>query len=356
MRRNLAARVGALIVAASLLFAAPASAIPVSRIDIGVEKVIAQVQEQFQEYLKSWVYSMSGGISLDRLLDVDSLLGGFDQIMDVKGQFESMMGSAMSDLNTDIFEKMSQVDGTQNMPDPGNEKFKKGNTAEAAKDTVENLKDRITGSGSSGGGIIGDISSSMGSAEGSAESAAVMELIAETAPMSMPHAARIIAQEITAKCVDADATVRQNNQHRYVMEVAEYTRGDIIAPVAAIMAKYRTSESEEGGESPHQKALAEFRKELESNHEGAVDAASKGTPEGKILDSIAHLQANQISHLETQNKILLYQANMMADEIQLLGYQGIMASESYNYHMKANLQDWVNLYHRGVAEITGRLE
>lgn len=332
----------------SLFLAGQASAVPVSRVDIGIEQVIAQVQEQFQEYLKSWVYSMSGGMSLDNLMSADSLMGGFEDVMDLDGSFQDMIGGSLSDLNDNMFDQMAQMDGTENMPDPDNEVFRRGDKAQAAENTIENLKVRVNEE-------VGVAGSSLGG-DGSTEGEEAMKNIVETAPMSIPHTARVIAQEITAKCAHPDATVRYNDQHRYVMEVAEYVRGDIMAPIASIMAKYKTSSSEAGETSFHQDAIEKFRKEMEDNHEAAVDAVTKGHPTGKVLDSIAHLQANQISQIETQNKILLYQANMMADEIQLLGYQGIMASESYNYHMQKNLQEWVDLYGEGLAEITGRME
>jgi len=325
-------------IATMVITSGPAGAITVIRGDSGIENSTLAEMTAFFEYLKSQVYSLKSGIAVDELMNYD-----FDEIkdmLDLEGTLDMNLDTSLKSMASGLENYMANIDPIEKMTDPGGEKVKEGNFTKAAEDVVTDVRsyaeEYLGSEGNSSeeqdlldSGIDGN------SVDMSEEGIKIWK---NTIPLSMPGAQEIATREVITKTSDA------LERYYLLLNTTEKSRTLALKPITKILVKY------DGEGCQFSKDMENLLEETKKTVEDAQETLQGPCQdEGAILSGIAHMQMHNIAQIAHQNKIMLHQASLVADEIRLLGYSGLLQVEPYTQEIKKGMNGYMNLLEGNVT-------
>jgi hypothetical protein len=398
VRRILVALALVVALAGTVFVPSSAEAVSVHRTDAWIERAIQQIEVQFQEYLKSIVYSLTNLRSLDDLaklpdrlknmtknFDLDNMLGRATQSL-TRGAMNDL-GKLMSDslyignsrINItdlirggDIAAKIKQAgvgagsdminDALGDLFDDFNGALSSGTAPSSwGKDSLDDWSDArqhiggwglpgdAAGSGTTTGGSSIGAGVPVSSAGAKSAATGIVKEFTETYQMTMPGAQQAAAQMILS------GARNEREKEGLVLNLVEKQRAPIISKIAGALANYEGQKDSEGKvteKSPFEKQLEKFMDANQELAESAKTEVERLNDPGKAEQVIGTLLATQAQQLALQNSILVMTNKALADEIHLMGAMSMMGVEQYAQSTAAGIDKQIDMFRRAVGSVT----
>lgn len=370
------------VVAALLLFAFIPSvsygAVAVHRTDSHIENRTLGFLAQMQKIWTDLLTSIQGITAIKDLANFPDMIKGLTKNLDIQGLIGDLGGDLVKDLSGSMQTALKGADFGEGLFEGLDLNFDMNGIADVENfvgeiDSIidqglDKLKDDLLGSVKDDvfDGIVADgeetqeinigvgdnqVRIPVGGEDGyTAEEARIvvtkaisnasksMKNIMETIPYSQPQVMRSV--------VDAALNSAPNPiaQDQALLEVSEEGKLKIISQTGAILAPY--VDDEKG----YRQVINEAMKQNEQLASSAGELSGGGA--GDALPTIAGLTATQVQQLAQQNSILINIADILADEVRLLGIIALSGAENYSRNLYESTRDLTEIYERTHSEIT----
>jgi hypothetical protein len=311
--------------------------VPVSRVDSYLERQQLSLKMALENWYKNKVLSLSNVSSIQDLanlpsrlqslaknLNIQSVLGNFN-VSVLDDYFGTLNGELGDDLFTDLWKGDSQKDLYKIVKEEGvNEGVKAldQNVEDALADRIDKVAEGYSPENLMSSPLLDGYSESdkQAIASNAAEnSAAYLEMIKDTAPLTIPDLQKGAVVSILKAC--PDKIDREHFMYRY----SQQQKNRALASIGNIIAKYEGND-----EKTYRSAMNEIVKQTEEIVKQANDAP-KGNDAALIATAI--FTASTMKILTLQNYALVNLGDMLADEIRLLGRMAVLETEDYSRNL-----------------------